>query len=94
MNTRRSQFTKSEKTLNKSRLTLSWLKKHKVGYQEKLSTTPNQASPSCPLPISKDTAPRPQADEINRLAKVWCSTILGFIQERNRLAQIQGAIQE
>lgn len=69
-------------------------KKHKVRYESKSSNTTNQASPSCPLPISKDTDPRPQADEINRLAKTWCSVVLGFIQERNRLTQIQGAIQE
>lgn len=61
------------------------LMRHKQGYKDKLTTTTNQASPSCPLPISKDTAPRLKVDEISRLAKAWCGLILGFIQERNRV---------
>ena len=69
-------------------------KKHKVGYQEKYPNTTNQASPSCPVTISNNAVPRLEADEINHLAKTWCEMILGFIQERNRLTQVQGAIQE
>ena len=56
---------------------------HKVRYENKSVHTPNQASPSCPLPISNNAVPRLETDEISRLAKAWCGLILGFIQERN-----------
>lgn len=73
----------STQPLTPSGLTCS--KKHKVRCENKSVHTPNQASPSCPLPISNNAVPHLETDEINRLAKAWCGLILGFIQERNRV---------
>ena len=94
MQEQKGQSTTPLSTRLLPRLTLSCLKNHKVRCESKSPHTTNPASPSFPLPILKDAGPRPSLDELDRLAKAWCGMVLGFIQERDRQTQIQGAIQE